>query len=75
MKCYRCGWCGQPTDENGKALEVKVVKSMGVDWDEAEMVQGICCGHKGEERQIVEVTREMALDAGIPELEGTYMEW
>lgn len=72
--CYRCGWCGQPCDEHGRVLSADEANVMNADWDAAEQVYGDCCpnGNRQEhERQII--TREMALDAGCPEMEG--MEW
>lgn len=73
--CYRCGWCGQPTDENGAVLDVGVIKSMSVDWDKAEHTHGDCCRNEHELSHMVEVTREMASDAGCPEMEGQMIEW
>lgn len=75
MKCYRCGWCGQPTTEDGEELSLELIKSMNVDWNTAESVQGDCCRAEHEHRQQVEVSREMAMDAGMPELEGMMVDW
>jgi len=75
MACYRCGWCGQPTDVNGEVLGFDVLKDMDEDWDSAEKTPGDCCRNQQESRQMHEVTREMALDAGDPSLEGQLIEW
>jgi hypothetical protein len=47
---------------------------MDVDWDKAELTHGDCCGNKAQEREMVEVTRDMAIDAGDPSLEGQLIE-
>lgn len=76
MKCYRCGYCGQQADEQGNVLALWQVAVLNpfVDWENAEQVQGECC--RGEqERQMMQVTREMAMDACEPEMEGMWVEW
>lgn len=65
---YCCGWCGQPTDSEGYPLrEVP----MGYKLEEAENLQGYCCIPQVEytqERRTI--TKDMASDAGMPEIEG-----
>jgi len=74
MKCYRCGYCGQPTDENGNVLSIDEINAMEVDWDTAELVEGYCCYYELQEQEHQQrITRDMALDAGYPEMEG--QEW
>lgn len=68
---YRCGYCGQPCDSEGEPIE----PGMSLDYDRAEMVQGECCRAEQMERPRVQVTREMAMDGGMPEMEGQWIEW
>jgi hypothetical protein len=69
--CYRCGYCGQPTDNLGNVITLKVINQMNVDWDAAEQTHGECCPDQQEqEAQRRIVTAEMARDAGMPEIEG-----
>jgi hypothetical protein len=73
-KCYRCGYCGRRTAKEGEPLTLAEIKQMNVDWDKAEKVHGFCCphgAHGAQEQHRGYVTREMALDAGDPSLEGT----
>ena len=44
--CFRCGYCGRQTNEQGGLLsedEVSALDKFGVDWDKADPVQGDCC--------------------------------
>lgn len=77
MKCFRCGWCGQPANNNGVPLELWQIAVIDpfVDWNEAEKVNGECCPYGDGEYRMEQVTREMALDAGIPEMEGSWINW
>ena len=69
MKLYRCGYCGQPCSENGEVLSLDEVKAKSnEEWSSAEQVHGECCVQEHEQQRFV--TREMAMDAGIPEAEG-----
>lgn len=74
MSYYRCGWCGQPTDETGVVLTMSQIglASNRTDWDGAQPVNGHCCPHgdQAEQERRDAITREMALDAGDPDLEG-----
>ena len=71
--CYRCGNCGTPTDKDGRVLHIDEITSMDVDWENAELVVGNCCRYELEEQdRRTQITREMSLDAGDPEMEG---EW
>ena len=73
-ECYRCGWCGQPTDKDGRVLDMTVLKEMEADWGKAEQTHGDCCIEEQETNR-VQITREMAMDAGCPEIEGTGIDW
>lgn len=65
---FCCGYCGQPTDENGKPL--KVIPD-NFDLAKAEMVHGLCCLVQDQyEDEMRTVTKEMASDAGMPSIEG-----
>jgi hypothetical protein len=69
IKLYRCGYCGSPTDEIGNPIHYAQI-DQSKDWNTAELTHGICCAYNFEPRYR-EVTREMAMDAGFPEIEGT----
>ena len=70
---FRCGWCGQPTDKDGQVLPLETIKAMNVDWDKAEQTHGDCCRQEHETSRM-QVTREMAMDAGEPDMEGMWIE-
>ena len=56
--CYRCGWCGNPTDENGLVLSYDKLDELdkkGVAWDSAIPVNGECCPHGNHD----EINRRM----------------
>jgi transcription elongation factor Elf1 len=65
---FCCGYCGYPTDCEGNPL---ATIPEGFDNAVAENVHGNCCAaqvqHENEGRI---VTREMAVDAGMPDIEG-----
>ena len=42
-KCFRCGYCGQPTDYLGAVIALDVINEMNADWEKAEQVHGECC--------------------------------
>lgn len=71
IKCYRCGYCGTPTDEFGTVL---LIPTDGVDYDKAEQTNGDCCGYEGQP-EMVQVTRDMAMDAQDMSLEGQWVQW
>lgn len=64
---YRCGWCGECCDKDGNVIEWPEDKT---GYDEAEKVHGECCIHEQMEKETRRVTRDMAIDAGDPSLEG-----
>ena len=72
VKCYRCGYCGRPTDEHGAAFIEQPLDMAG--YETAEPTHGDCCGHE-QDREMVQVTREMAMDAQDMRLEGQWIEW
>lgn len=82
-KLYRCGWCGYPTDQNGVCLKdeplKKAMKIIGTyrDNDHTHKLHGDCCpnGDGSQEREMVQVTRDMASDAGEPSMEGEWIQW
>ena len=50
-KIYRCGWCGTPTDKNGKTLDENVFKrvvNIIEKYGDAHSVRthGYCCGNQ-----------------------------
>ncbi len=75
LKTYRCGYCGTPTDEGGTPLNtVELEKLTDEMLNEAELVHGYCCAHEFEPEMVM-VTHEMAMDACMPEIEGTMIQW
>lgn len=66
LSLHRCGYCGTPTDKDGNPLQ-EVPECDG--WDEAWQTHGACCVGENPQRQAF-VTKEMAIDAGDPSLEG-----
>jgi len=75
-KIYRCGWCGAPTDENGRNLQggtfqrvVNIIEKYGD--GHTEKTSGDCCIPENNLRN--RVTRDMAIDAGDPNLEGEWI--
>ena len=72
VKCYRCGYCGRPTDENGVAM-IELPSDM-TGYETADTTHGDCCRYE-QEREMVQVTREMAMDAQDMRLEGQWIEW
>ena len=81
VKVFRCGNCGRYTAEDGSILRnedfekiQKIVDQIGD--SKTELVHGDCCIHEFnriEEFNRMQVTREMALDAQDPNLEGTWI--
>jgi hypothetical protein len=81
IKVYRCGNCGRYTSEDGSLLGSeerkkveKIVEEIGD--SKTELVHGECCIHEFnriDEFNRMQVTREMALDAQDPSLEGTWI--
>jgi len=81
LKIYRCGWCGMPTDKDGEPLTYDDMKKEFLqieDECDVELIQGICCENEqceDESQSIIQVTHDMAIDAGMPELEGQWIQW
>lgn len=69
MTLYRCGYCGGCTDKDGNPIDW--YEDIG--WDTAEQTQGLCCAVR--DRPTITVTREMAMDAECPEMEGRSIQW
>lgn len=65
---YRCGWCGMPCDKEGIAMGNDAPQTTS----ETVTLSGDCCPD-GDDRQFVKVSREMALDAQDPRLEGEWI--
>lgn len=83
-KLYRCGYCGQPVDNEGNPLKgevrervISLLKTYGDSHTYEE--HGECCVYdemqRQEQQRYVRVTRDMAIDAGMPELEGQRVKW
>jgi hypothetical protein len=76
-KIKRCGWCGHPLDDKCNPLSVEECNKLTDEQlDNADQDNGNCCGG-GEHNQknYITVTRDMASDAGDPDLEGREIEW
>jgi len=65
MTLYRCGYCGGCTDKDGNTIDW--YEDSG--WDTAEQTHGMCCAEKETARSTI-VTREMAIDAQTPDIDG-----
>jgi hypothetical protein len=70
---YRCGYCGTPTDEHGVPLN-NCSEISESELDNATLTQGECCREQEEEKYVI-ITRDMAIDAGDPSLEGQRWKW
>jgi len=66
-KMYSCGMCGHPCKEDGTLLEIPKVYNP----DLHEHTYCIDCHNAELEKERMIVTHEMAMDAEMPELEGT----
>jgi len=68
---YACGFCGCPCDKDGNQLEIPE------NYNPNDYELSVCndCHAKEEEKSYVIITREMALDAGDPSLEGQRWPW
>jgi len=70
LKYFRCGWCGCPVDSNDTPIPIGEI-IMDVDWWKSELTHGNgCCDGPDDEYHQDIITREMAIDAGDPSLEG-----
>lgn len=73
IECFRCGYCGQPTNKDGVVLTLEEINALNAteeDWNTAEQTHGECCVHQENAHHYYRVTKEMAMDAGDPDLEG-----
>lgn len=79
VNLYRCGRCGTYTDKEGNPIDFEkfpeeadriyqINNNFGDTTTEA--VNGNCC-QEDERHEKMRVTRDMAFDAGDPDLEGT----
>lgn len=75
MKVYRCGYCGRPTDEDGDSIDFDMDTAEEVYGDCENLTHGSCCVQQEPEREMVQVTRDMASDAQDMSLEGQWIEW
>lgn len=42
VKKYKCGWCGCPTDKDGKNI-LSEIDDFEEEYEKAELVNGKCC--------------------------------
>ena len=80
IKVYRCGHCGNLTTDDGVPLPYnseefkqaqKIIDEIGD--SKTELVHGDCCIEEDMPFHRMQVTRDMALDAQDPSLEGTWI--
>lgn len=78
-KIHRCGWCGHPTDKRGEPLSgdsfkkaLRIIEQYGGD-NHTHLEHGWCCEDLYREEPRMRVTRDMAIDAGDPSLEGQWV--
>ncbi len=62
VKCFRCGYCGQPTDKDGLVLSFEQISEQeGADWDGADQAHGECCAQEEQEKHnamMLEIARD-----------------
>jgi len=49
---FKCGWCGWPTNENGKRLvmsQIGLKKNIERNWVDAKLVNGECCANNPDQ--------------------------
>ena len=61
-----CGFCGSPCNDDGTPWENEMPANYNP--NDYESVNGLCCLQQENQMR---VTRDMAMDAGDPDLEGT----
>ncbi len=63
---YRCGWCGEPTDNKGINLTIEEIPFGDNDqWDKAKLTNGECCVNSMEANGHAYISEKMKSDAGI----------
>ncbi len=70
---YICGWCGHPCKEDGTPWE-QIPDDFDPSTIDYKNIQGSCCEDQ-EENQRIQITKEMAMDAEEPEMEGMWIDW
>jgi hypothetical protein len=77
IKGFRCGWCGLQCDRHGNPLTEEQIAAISpfIDCDKVELVNGYCCAEEQNRQHMVQVTRDMAIDAGDRSLEGQWIPW
>lgn len=79
IKVYRCHYCGRFVAEDGSFLKEEEFEKMEkmdeqIRDSKTELVLGHCCmDEDNRDPGRMQVTRDMALDAGDPSLEGTWI--
>lgn len=80
-KVYRCGYCGSPVDALGGKLPEQIEKRVivileTINAHHVHLEHGECCVHEWhQEKEKVQITRDMAIDAGDRSLEGQWIKW
>ena len=80
-KIYRCGWCGNPTDADGNELVgdsfkrvIQIFLTYPDNNSHTSLTPGHCCRWKEEgHEERMQITRDMAIDAGDLNLEGQFL--
>jgi len=76
MKIKRCGYCGIPLDNECNPLSPEECKKLTEkQLNEAELICGSCCIDEQQKDNYIIVTKDMASDAGDPNLEGMRWKW
>lgn len=80
-KIYRCGWCGNPCNEKSEPLQdgnfrrvINIIENYKAD-EHTHLVNGDCCIEELTRQEKVQITRDMAIDAGDRNLEGQWIKW
>ena len=77
MKIKRCGYCGVPIDNECNPLSINECNKLTEkQLEEAELDHGNCCAYNQQQvDDYINVTRDMASDAGDASLEGVQWKW
>lgn len=72
----RCGFCGYPLDDDCNPIQTDDANKLSEsELNALELDYGNCCPPEQEENRIIQITRDMASDAGDLLLEGQWTEW
>jgi len=76
MNVFRCGYCGTPTDKDGNSLSIEDCNKLSEkELKKAKLIHGYCCYEELQDDSYIVVTKDMAIDAQDPFLEGEIWKW